>query len=155
MTLDLRQVALCDRCRTAVVLQTRDIEAAKRAYQEAGWRVVVEDRGRELLCRECLATIPKRSRDALIERGARLLPSVTLSRPRYRPGVAPCAHCGDLVGFDGMVVRMGKSEHVSNLYCDPCGVADARRRGYVAVLPTHEKRKGGKAAQGVPQASLL
>ena len=151
MTLDLRYVCTCDRCHIAVALETREYNAAKRAYLEHGWRVVVEHKGRELLCDRCVGTLSDADRDELIDRGERMNPSVTLTRPRYRPGLFPCAHCDGMVRFDQACVRMGKAEHVRNLYCDPCAIADARRRGYDAIVPGSQpkpktRRKGAQQA---------
>jgi hypothetical protein len=132
-------------------LETREYNAAKRAYLEHGWRVVVEQKGRELLCAQCLGRLDPKYRAALTKRGAQLNPSVTLTRPRYRPGLFPCAHCDGMVRFDQACVRMGKTEHVRNLYCDPCAIADARRRGYDAIVPGSQpkpktRRKGAQQA---------
>lgn len=154
MTLDLRYVARCDRCTVAVYLETRDLTAAQVAYREAGWRLVVEDKGRELLCADCLSKLRPAHRDAVIERGVHHRPSVTLARPRYRPGVFPCGHCGDLISFADAVVRMGKAERMGNLYCAPCAIADARRQGYVAVIPELH-RKGASKPAPAAQASLI
>jgi hypothetical protein len=147
VTLDLRYVATCDRCQTAVALETREYNAAKRGYHDAGWRTVVEHKGLELLCAACLDKLDPGHRDALTERGARMNPSVTLTRPRYRPGVAPCAHCESLTTFSSLVVRMDKREHPANLYCEPCAIADARRRGYRAIVPEPVKRPKRKGAE--------
>lgn len=153
MTLDLRYVASCDRCPTKVALETRSVDAAKRAYQEAGWRLVVEDKGRELLCVECLAQIDRVKRDQLVKSGHLLRPEVKLARPRPRQGFFPCSHCGDMVAFDQSVIRMGRREHIANLVCIACGVAEARRRGYTAIvdIPTGpDEDQPAAVQQGTP-----
>ncbi len=130
MTLQLRQVARCDRCAEVFVFEHQALAAVKLALREMGWRNVVDTGGQELCCAGCMHKLDEATRKRITDRAGGVLPIVRITRWVRRIGWAPCRDCDTMTLATDLYYRPFSKEHPANVVCLTCAAQAAARRGY-------------------------
>lgn len=153
MTLCQRYFAVCDVCRESFVFDSGERHACLTALHQMGWRHVVRDRGRELLCVSCVGKVTSAELAKITAKAGGTAPEVQLVQGRRRQGAFIDPSCGELVPFDQAYYEPFAKEHPLNLRCLTCCCKAAARRGYRVDIDRYLPRED-HGVQAETQASL-